>query len=126
MPQGRTTDVDWNAKFRKRLVSLPKEVLVDMYLRQRTGFLKPPPGWSLFGTHIDERYNDQKLEFWGEDVSEDGLPLWERLTTQIAFVYPPIMDGFPRTEEGKPYIAGFFPPLGQSVGSSGPEVVSYN
>lgn len=35
----------------------------------------PPPGWFTFGTHIEE---DVKLEFYGAQYTEDGLPLWER------------------------------------------------
>lgn len=37
--------------------------------------LDPPPGWDVFGTHAD---GDEPLEFWGEEHTEDGLPVWER------------------------------------------------
>lgn len=36
---------------------------------------KPPTGWHHFGLHAD---GDVKLELWGDDVSLDGLPIWER------------------------------------------------
>jgi hypothetical protein len=38
--------------------------------------LTPPPGWSIYGTHVDRP--GVELEFWGADGAPDGLPLWER------------------------------------------------
>lgn len=38
-------------------------------------FASPPPGWSVFGSHVDD---PGPLEFWGEHLSNDGLPVWER------------------------------------------------
>ena len=35
----------------------------------------PPPGWFVFGSHVDA---DTELDFYGEEFTEDGLPLWER------------------------------------------------
>lgn len=37
--------------------------------------LNPPPGWFIFGIHVDQ---DVKLEFWGAEHSDDGMPIWER------------------------------------------------
>lgn len=35
----------------------------------------PPHGWRTFGSHLER---PGQLEFWGEEFSNDGLPLWER------------------------------------------------
>lgn len=35
----------------------------------------PPGGWSVFGTHV---YTTSRLEFWGSEWSDDGMPIWER------------------------------------------------
>lgn len=35
----------------------------------------PPAGWFAFGTHVD---TPGPLEFYGEEFTEDGLPMWER------------------------------------------------
>ena len=37
--------------------------------------VSPPPGWHVFGTHLDV---DTELDFYGEEFTEDGMPLWER------------------------------------------------
>lgn len=41
--------------------------------------LDPAPGWFQFGTHLDEtKVGEVRLEFWGEEHSDDGMPMWER------------------------------------------------
>jgi hypothetical protein len=52
---------------------LTKEQAVEMFAQLRHETFKPPPGWFIFGTHLDY---EGPLEFWGTDV--DGLPIWER------------------------------------------------
>lgn len=46
-----------------------------------TWHLTPPPGWFVFGTHID---SPGPLEFWGEDGG--GMPIWERPAQQAPAV----------------------------------------
>lgn len=43
--------------------------------RLTSALLDPPAGWYLFGAHVGQ---DVDLEFWGEQYSEDGMPMWER------------------------------------------------
>ena len=43
------------------------------YERLQRQLASPPPGWFVFGTHIDAP--DVALEFWGD---EGGVPIWER------------------------------------------------
>lgn len=39
--------------------------------------VSPPDGWFTFGSHAGVDFIG-RLEFWGEEFSEDGLPIWER------------------------------------------------
>lgn len=48
-------------------------IRIIFYAIERPPTPTMPPGWSPFGTHLDEPY----LEF-SRQTDEDGLPLWER------------------------------------------------
>ena len=37
----------------------------------------PPTGWFTFGHHMDTS-DVPGMEFWGNEFSDDGLPIWER------------------------------------------------
>ena len=41
-------------------------------------FVNPPAGWFVFGTHVEKDSAPNGLEFYGEEYSNDSLPLWER------------------------------------------------
>lgn len=56
----------------------PTEIVQDLrddYDHLQRQVLTPPPGWSVFGTHISPN-DTTTLEFWGDDGT--GMPLWER------------------------------------------------
>jgi len=40
-----------------------------------TRYQMPPPGWDVFGTHVD---CDRRLLEFSVEVGEDLMPLWER------------------------------------------------
>lgn len=44
--------------------------------------MPPPAGWFTLGSHNDY---EGELEFWGEELSEDGLPIWERPAPQYDY-----------------------------------------
>lgn len=60
----------------------------------------PPPGWYQFGTHVD---NPAPLEFWGEQYSTDGLPIWER----PAPIVPSILRAVAQAEKDKKILAEY-------------------
>lgn len=61
--------------------------------------LAPPPGWSVFGTHVD---SPVALEFYGEALTAGGMPMWERPARAYGHEYRVVTGGgehlFPRSD----------------------------
>lgn len=56
--------------------------------------LTPPPGWFMFGTHVDD---PTPLEFYGSEFTESGMPMWERpAQAESEWVYLARGDGWDR------------------------------
>ncbi|MBF4459504.1 hypothetical protein [Pseudoclavibacter sp. VKM Ac-2867] len=76
-----TDAAEWTHKAKVAARELMKAVRADERARYQLILASPPPGWSTFGTHIDQP--DVELEFWGAETSLDGLPIWERPRTAL-------------------------------------------